>query len=74
MVQNLVKKQSELVGDLVSEAQKLLEKGDKETAGLKLLQAQHLKEMPHRLAVFLQCKRLQCKLLQVKNVQQPPLT
>ena len=39
-VQNLVKKQSELVGDLVSEAQKLLEKGDKETAGLKLLQAQ----------------------------------
>ena len=73
-VQNLVKKQSELVGDLVSEAQKLLEKGDKDTAGLKLLQAQHLKEMPHRLAVFLQCKRLQCKLLQVKNVQQPPLT
>ena len=39
-VQNLVKKQSMLVSDLVSEAENLLNAKDEEGAGLKLLQAQ----------------------------------
>ena len=39
-VQKLVKKQTILVADLVREAQKFLEEGDEEKAGLKLLQAQ----------------------------------
>ena len=39
-VQQLVKKQSQLVSDLVREAQKFLDKDDEDNAGLKLLQAQ----------------------------------
>ena len=39
-VQQLVKKQSQLVSDLVREAQKLLDDNDEDNAGLKLLQAQ----------------------------------
>ena len=39
-VQKLVKKQSSLVSDLVREAQKYIEDGDEDKAGLKLLQAQ----------------------------------
>ncbi len=39
-VQNLVKKQSMLVADLVTEAEKLINNKDKDAAGLKLLQAQ----------------------------------
>ena len=39
-VQQLVKKQSQLVSDLVREAQKFLDNDDEDNAGLKLLQAQ----------------------------------
>ncbi|MDP6169921.1 MAG: preprotein translocase subunit SecA [Candidatus Marinimicrobia bacterium] len=39
-VQQLVKRQSSLVSDLVREAQKFLDDGDEDNAGLKLLQAQ----------------------------------
>ena len=39
-VQQLVKKQTSLVSDLVREAQKYLDDGDEDNAGLKLLQAQ----------------------------------
>ena len=39
-VQELVKRQSSLVSDLVREAQKFLDDGDEDNAGLKLLQAQ----------------------------------
>ena len=39
-VQQLVKKQSQLVSDLVREAQKFLDDNDEDNAGLKLLQAQ----------------------------------
>ena len=39
-VQGLVKKQSSLVSDLVREAQKYIDDGDEDNAGLKLLQAQ----------------------------------
>ena len=39
-VQNLVKKQTSLVSDLVKEAKMLIDKKDEENAGLKLLQAQ----------------------------------
>ena len=39
-VQKLVKKQSSLVSDLVREAQKYIDDGDEDKAGLKLLQAQ----------------------------------
>ena len=39
-VENLVKKQNLLVSELVSEAQRYLEKDDEDNAGLKLLQAQ----------------------------------
>ena len=39
-VQQLVKKQSQLVSDLVREAQKFLDNDDEDKAGLKLLQAQ----------------------------------
>ncbi len=39
-VQQLVKKQTQLVSDLVREAQKLLDDNDEDNAGLKLLQAQ----------------------------------
>ena len=39
-VQELVKKQSSLVSDLVREAQKYIDDGDEDNAGLKLLQAQ----------------------------------
>jgi len=39
-VQQLVKRQSTLVGDLVKEARKLLSDGDEDSAGIKLLQAQ----------------------------------
>ena len=39
-VQQLVKKQSQLVSDLVREAQKFLDTDDEDNAGLKLLQAQ----------------------------------
>ena len=49
-VQQLVKKQTTLVADLVREAQKFLEEGDEEKAGLKLLQAQ--RGMPkHKLVM-----------------------
>ncbi len=39
-VQNLVKKQTALVSDLIRDARQFIEKGDEDNAGLKLLQAQ----------------------------------
>ena len=49
-VQQLVKKQTELVADLVRDAQKFIDAGDESNAGLKLLQAQ--RGMPkHKLVM-----------------------
>ncbi len=49
-VQQLVKKQTELVADLVRDAQKFIDAGDESSAGLKLLQAQ--RGMPkHKLVM-----------------------
>jgi len=49
-VQQLVKKQTELVADLVRDAQKFIDTGDESKAGLKLLQAQ--RGMPkHKLVM-----------------------
>jgi preprotein translocase subunit SecA len=49
-VQQLVKKQTELVADLVRDAQKFIDAGDENNAGLKLLQAQ--RGMPkHKLVM-----------------------
>ena len=49
-VQQLVKKQSQLVSDLVIQAKKLLENDDEDGAGLKLLQAQ--RGMPKNRSVM----------------------
>ena len=49
-VQQLVKKQSQLVSDLVVQAKKLLENDDEDGAGLKLLQAQ--RGMPKNRSVM----------------------
>ena len=49
-VQQLVKKQTELIADLVRDAQKFIDAGDESNAGLKLLQAQ--RGMPkHKLVM-----------------------